>query len=139
MSNRSLAIRIDLRSTAPVSGRVVLINRGNKNVYLWKLGNSWGDETLSFEVTRDGQIQRVVRKQQEYTRNVPSSVLIAPSGSYEIPFDFGDGSWEPKAVIDRLGAPDTRLTAIYHVGKSPEAVFHNIWMGRLRSRPLRLD
>jgi hypothetical protein len=84
-------------------------------------------------------MRRIVRRQQEYTRNVPSAGTLAPRGNYEIPFDFGDGNWEPQAVIVRMSRPNTRLAAIYHVVESPEALFHNIWIGRLRSGPVQLS
>ena len=136
VSGEPLTIQVELESAN--AGKIVLANRGSADLRLWNMGNSWGDETLSFEVTWDGRSERVTRKPQDYTRNVPSSAVVAPNRKHQIPFDLRDGTWEPAEVIDRLTSPGAQITAVYSVRKSPEALSHDVWTGELRSQPVRL-
>jgi len=132
-------VQIELEMNATGKGKVVVVNRGSAKVRLWRPGNRWGDETLSFNLAWDNHTERVTRKPQIYTRNVPASVVVASNGKQDIPFDLGDGSWEPAAAVERLSATGTKITAIYSVRKSPEALSHHVWTGELRSPPARLE
>ena len=62
-------------------------------VRLWRPGNTWGDDALTFEATT-----RLVR-QADYTRNVPSSVEVPPGGTHELPFDLEDGTWSAAVAL----------------------------------------
>jgi hypothetical protein len=140
MEHESLAIRIELRAGSPEPrGNVVLINTGGTPIRVWRTGNWWGDTVLSFEVSRGGSTRHVVRRPQEYTRNVPSSVEVPAGARHEWPFDLGDGQWEADAPLDQLLVPGAQLSAVYEVARTPEAVDHDVWIGRLRSQPVLLD
>jgi hypothetical protein len=132
-------IRLELARSRPPAGTVVLVNSGPEAVRVWRMGNSWGDETLSFEVTRGEHVVHVVRAPQEYTRNVPSSVAVPPGGRHELPFDLGDGSWESDEPLDRLAGPGAQLVAVYEVRETPESRAHGVWTGRVESEPVALD
>jgi hypothetical protein len=139
MATEPLAIHVQLHADARAAGKLVITNRGSADVRFWQMGNSWGDGTLSFEVKWDGRTERVTRKPQDYTRNVPSSISVAPGGKWEVPFDLADGTWEPPSAIDRLETPGAQLVALYEIRDSPEARTHHVWLGRLRSESVALQ
>jgi len=140
MNHESLAVHIELRSSAPrPGGTVVFVNMGSTPLRLWRTGSQWGDTALSFEVRRGERTWYVLRKPQDYTRNVPSLVRVPPAARYEAVFDLGDGQWEADAPIDQLAVADAQLVAVYDNRSSPEAVDQGVWIGQLRSSPIRLD
>jgi hypothetical protein len=133
-----LSAGIELRSADPPAGDVRLVNRATEPVRLFRPGNSWGDEALSFELTRGGTTARLVRRPQVYSRDVPAWVLVPPGGNQTRPFDFGDGSWEVRDS-DQLDGPGTTLVVVYGVRDSPEARANGVWTGHLRSAPVSLE
>jgi hypothetical protein len=140
MSQATLALQLVVHSGPPrPAGTIVLVNTGNTEVRIWRTGNEWGDTAFSFEVIQDDPIWRVVRQPQVYTRNLPSSVVVPAGTTHEWPFDLGDGQWQADPHIEQVLVPGAQLVAIYHVPRSPEAVTHNVWMGRLRSKPVVLE
>lgn len=115
------------------AGAVVLQNRGAAPLRLWRTGNSWGDETLSFDVIAGNRSHSLSRPPQVYTRNVPSSFLLDSGAEHKIAFDLGEGTWQPGETLSLLNTPEAQLFAVYDVPVSPEALVHGVWTGRLRS------
>jgi hypothetical protein len=142
MSTEPLAIQLDLselRRHAPwPAGSAILVNLGRTRVRFWQMGNQWGDGVLSFEVLLDGRTWRLSRRQQIYSRNVPSSAAVLAGATHRISFDLGDGSWEGEARVDQLIDPGARLVAVYDVPQTPEAEKYGVWVGKLRSQPVPL-
>lgn len=139
-SRDELLLRVEIRKSAPLpSGCVVLLNMGSTAIGVWRTSNQWGDSALSFEILQGDLTWRVVRKIENYTVNIPSSVEVLAGEGHEWPFDLGDGQWETDARIDRLTVPGTQLVAVYEVPLSPEAAIHGVWTGRLRSKPVPCD
>jgi hypothetical protein len=134
----SLTIRLQLHRKKPPAGEVVVQNRGATPIRLWRVGNSWGDETLSFDVIAGSGAHHLSRQFQVYTRNVPSSFLLDPGAEHRIAFDLGDGTWKPGEILSLLNAPEAQLLAIYDVPASPEALAHGVWTGQVRSSGVRL-
>lgn len=122
----------------PGAGRVVLANHSDKPVRVWRMGNIWGDTALRFEISRPLIVTRVVRKPQRYTINVPSSVPVPAGGSHTWHFDFGDGSWESDVPFEQMTGTGAEMAAIYEVSESPEALANGVWIGCLRSEPVKL-
>lgn len=133
-----LQLRIHLDRAIPPSGRMVLANDGTAQARVWRTGNQWGDAALEFEV-QGARTWRIVRKPQEYTRNVPSSVAVPPGGEHEWPFDLGDGQWQADAPLDQVIVPGVRLVAVYAASPSAEAGEQGVWTGRLRSEPVAVQ
>lgn len=131
-------LRIEISPPARLKGKVVLVNRSNIEARVWRMGNSWGDAALHFEATSNAASEQLTRKPQDYTRNVPSAVTIAPGGSLEIPFDLADGSWQPDSVVERLAVGPAAIEAVYLVSKSPETEAQQVWVGELHSQKLAL-
>jgi len=97
------------------------------------MGNTWGDDALTFEVTAAGKSAVIRKKPQRYTRNVPATVVIPPEGEHEIPFDLGDGTWnlgDARALCEEL---DAQLRAIYDSGDTSEVKQQGVWKGVLRT------
>jgi hypothetical protein len=121
-----------------LKGKVIVINKGDDETRVWRMGNTWGDSTLHFAMIHEGHTYQLNRKPQIYTRNVPSSERVPPGGQYEIAFDLQDGSWEPPVVVGQLAAGDVSVQALYHVSKSSEASEQGVWVGELSSQVVRL-
>ncbi len=137
--NRRLQAEVELHSGSPPAGRVLLVNQAAEPVRLFRPGNTWGDESLSFELSRDGTTAaRLVRRPQVYSRNVPASILVAAGSKQARPFDLGDGSWE-LCDSDELDWAGTSLIAVYRVPDSPEARTTGAWTGLVRSTPVTLE
>ena len=140
MMDTLLVLDLVLLSHLPrPAGMVVFLNRGQSDVRIWERGNRWGDTALAFELIRNGQVSRIVRREQVYTRNVPSSVTVPAGARHEWPFDLGDGEWESDGWDDRSVAPGAQLVAVYSVPASPEALDHGVHSGQLLSEAISLD
>lgn len=121
------------------TGAVILLNSGSQNVGVWNMGNQWGAPVLSFEVQYNGFVWRITRREEVYTRNVPSSFVLPAGERYQWRFDLGDGSWIVEIPFDQLTGRQARLVAVYTVSATPEAVAYGVWIGQLRSKPVLLE
>lgn len=129
-----LSLSIELTSEA-AAGRVVVRNQSESTTAVWNLGNEWGDNSLSFEIQGE-VLLRVVRKLQDYTRNVPSAVELSAGESHAWDFDLNDGTWE---LGEQSGwGAGAKLVAIYETVASDEASTANVWIGRVVSEPVSL-
>jgi hypothetical protein len=135
----SLELFVELDSRAPPAGHVVLANDGATPARVWRTGNRWGDEALSFELSRGERNTRVVRSGVDYTRNVPASLVVPPGGEHRWRFDLGDGTWAADQPIDWADGAGGLLVAIYDAGQSPEAAIQGVSPVRLSSAPVSLD
>jgi hypothetical protein len=127
VSLQPLAIRLDVRRNADVGGTVIITNASSGEVRIFEVGSEWGDEAPSFDVIASGSAM-----------HVPATVALPAGGSYEIPFDLGDGTWETDAAAGALAAPDAKLVAVYEIPPSPEALEQHVWTGTVRSDPVPL-
>ena len=131
MTSKALTLYIERAPTAG-AGWVVLTNEGTGDVRVWHIGNTWGDEALSFEIADDGSTVRVEREPQVYTVNLPESFELKPGARYPMPFDLLDGTWKLDA-IGRPLPPRLEVAAVYDVPRSPEAMANQAWVGRITS------
>jgi hypothetical protein len=138
IADASLTAVIELHSTDPPAGAVVIENHSNDAVRIWRRGNSWGDEALSFELSASEQTTRITTAGQDYTRNVPASLTVTPGARREISFDLGDGTWQPASALAHLRDACARIVAIYESGDSPQVQEQGIWRGNIRSAPIPL-
>jgi len=136
--NASLTAVIELHSTDPLVGAVVIENHSNDAVRIWRPGSSWGDEALSFELSASDQTTRITRVPRDYTRNVPASLTVALGARQEIPFHLGDGTWRPTFALAQLGQVCAWIVAIYESGDSPQVQEQGMWRGKIRSASVPL-
>jgi hypothetical protein len=60
---------------------VVLTNVSGEPQVIWELRNSWGYQTISFEVTTaNGKTFVFSRRPEEFTKNNPTTFAVQPSG-----------------------------------------------------------
>jgi hypothetical protein len=132
-----LSVRIELRTSVPPTGTVVLRNAGVETIRVWRRGYSWGDRTISFIVQTGSETQKFIEKTQSYTRNVPAYDTLAAGQKVEIRFDLSDGFWLPQ--WEPGGAKGGTLTATYKVKPTPESAKYGVWTGEIVSEPVKLD
>jgi len=133
MGGSAFKATIEFRSIMPPAGLLVVENESGADLRIWRQGNSWGDAAMSFNVAADGGNTRVTKVAKDYTRNVPASISVPPGGHHGLPFDLGDGSWQPASSLSLLGQTDASLEAVYDSGDSPELHEQGVWQGELRS------
>ncbi len=113
---------------------VVLTNVSTEPQAVWEYWNSWGYQTVSFELTTvDGKKFLVTRRQGEFTKNYPSTFLIQ-SGEHQVYAIRLDEWWETHPLLPKTDEMAIKLKAIYEVHPTPEAAQYKVWTGRLESR-----
>ena len=113
---------------------VVLRNISKESQAVWEAWNSWGYQTISFElVTTDGKKFAISKRQDDFTTNFPSTFVIEP-GEYQVYAIQLDKSWETKPPLPKGDEMPITLKAIYEVFPTPEAAQFKVWTGRVESR-----
>lgn len=113
---------------------VLLSNVSSQPQNVWEDWNSWGYQAISFELTTaDGKKHVVSKRQQEFTRNFPSTVVIEP-GEHQVFVIHFDEWWEIQPPISKTDETPITLKAIYEVSPTPESAQYKAWTGRLQSR-----
>jgi hypothetical protein len=113
---------------------VVLTNVSSQPQAVWEYWNSWGYQTVSFELTTaNGKKFLVSKRQQDFTKNYPSTFLIEPS-EHQVYAIRLDEWWETHPSLPKTDETPITLKAIYEVPPTPEAAQYRVWTGRLESR-----
>jgi len=114
---------------------VVLTNKSDTDLSVWREWCSWGNECLSFEVTTPtGKPFRVTKRPIDYKKNYPDPFLVRKGGHFvwNVRFD-GDiwdgfpGNWKNQKV---------RLKAVFEIGKDDQTQRHQVWTGKVESGEL---
>jgi hypothetical protein len=125
---------IEMAHDKPRDFYVVLTNVSTEPQAVWEYWNSWGYQTVSFELTTvDGKKFLVTRRQGEFTKNYPSTFLIQ-SGEHQVYAIRLDEWWETHPLLPKTDEMAIKLKAIYEVHPTPEAAQYKVWTGRLESR-----
>lgn len=113
---------------------VVLTNASKDPQQVWEFWNSWGYQNISFELTtQDGRKFIVSKRQQDFTRNFPSTFLIQP-GEHQVYAIHLDKWWETRPILPKADEMLITFKAIYEVPPTPEATQYKVWTGRVESR-----
>jgi hypothetical protein len=113
---------------------VVLTNASRDAQPVFEDWNSWGYQNVSFEFTMpDGRKLVVSKRDQSFTRNVPSTFLI-PRGEHRVYAIRLDKQWETRPKLSADAETLLTLKAIYQVTATPEATEHKVWTGRIESK-----
>jgi hypothetical protein len=113
---------------------VVLTNVSQDNQYTWEYWNSWGYQTISFELTTaEGKKFSVSKRIQGFTKNYPSTFLVKP-GEHEVFAIRFDKWWETKPVLPENNEMPITLKAIYEVRPTKESAQNKVWTGRIESQ-----
>jgi hypothetical protein len=131
-------LTLELEVNDKLAGLAHIINQGDTETKVFQTGNSWGDDALSFEIADGTRTMSITPEPKIYTRDVPSTVSIEPGSKYSISFYLLDETW--KVDYDDLESlsAEARLTAIYQIGPSEEAVTQQTWTGSIRSVPVSI-
>jgi hypothetical protein len=133
MANTSVAA-LKWPVTTPVPFYVVLTNVSSERRAVWEYWNSWGYQTISFELTTvDGKKFLVSKRQEEFTRNFPSTFLVEP-GEHQVYAIRLDQWWETHPTLPKTDEMPITLKAAYKVSATPEAAQYKVWTGRVESR-----
>lgn len=112
---------------------VVLTNVSKEPQSVWETWNSWGYQTISFEfVTKDGKKHTISRRQEDFTRNFPSTFLVRPGEQQVFPIHL-DEEWVASPAIPKADEMPITVKAIYDVSPTPEATQYKVWIGRSES------
>ena len=125
---------IEMAHDKPREFYVVLTNSSSEPQAVGEDWNSWGYQTVSFELTNvDGKKFYVSRRPGIFTVNFPSTFLISP-GEHQVYAIRLDQWWETQPPLPKTDETDIMLKAIYEVPPTPEAEQYKVWTGRLESR-----
>jgi hypothetical protein len=125
---------IEMAHNKPREFYVVLTNVSAEPQAVWEYWNSWGYQTVSFELTTlDGKKFIVSRREEDFTKNFPSTFLIQP-GEHQVYAIRLDEWWETHPSLRKTNETAITLKAIYEVPPTPEAAQYKVWTGRLESR-----
>ena len=112
---------------------VLLSNVSSQPQTIWEDWNSWGYQAISFELTTaDGKKHVVSVRQQGFTRNWPTTVVIEP-GEHQVFVAHFDEWWEIQPPISKMDEMPITLKAVYEVSPTPESAQYKVWTGRLES------
>ncbi|PYT95330.1 MAG: hypothetical protein DMG36_02625 [Acidobacteria bacterium] len=124
---------IEMAHDKPREFYVVLTNSSSEPQAVWEHWNSWGYQTVSFELTNvDGKKFHVSRRPGIFTVNFPSTFVISP-GEHQVYAIRLDQWWETQPPLPKTDETDITLKAIYEVPPTPEAAQYKVWTGRLES------
>jgi hypothetical protein len=124
---------ITMAENNPRDFYVVLTNVSKEPQAVWENWNSWGYQTISFVfTTADGSKVVVSKRQQEFTRNGPSTFLIQP-GEHQVYAIRLDKEWSAHPTLSRADEIPITLKAVYEVSRTLEATQYKVWTGRIES------
>ena len=112
---------------------VVLSNISKQPQTVWEDWNSWGYKAVSFELTtEDGKEYLLSKRQQAFTVNFPSTLVIEP-GEFHVFAIHLDEWWETHPSLPKTAELRITLKAIYEISPTPESAQYNVWTGHVES------
>jgi hypothetical protein len=113
---------------------VLLTNTSDGPQRVWADTNSWGYQSLSFEITdAAGKTWHVGKKQAVFTRNLPGYLTIAAGDTLVKDVYFGDSAVWAGFPLRKGQSNSVRIRAVFEVAPSPEATQFALWTGRIES------
>lgn len=124
---------ITMAKIKPREFYVVITNVSGAPQSIWEYWNSWGYQAISFELTMaDGKKFVLSKKQEEFTRNFPSTFVVEPGEHQVYPIKL-DEWWETHPSLPKTDEMPIKLKAVYEVTTTVEATQYKVWTGRLES------
>jgi len=124
---------ISMSHDKPDGFYVVLTNASGEPQVTWELRNSWGYQTISFEVTTaNGKKFVLSRGPEEFTKNNPTTFAVQP-GEHQVYAVHLDKWWVSNPAFPKADETPITLKAVYQVSPTREAREHKVWTGRLES------
>lgn len=129
---------ITMAEEKPHVFHIILTNVSKEVQPVFETWNSWGYQTLRFELTLpDGKQTVVSVSEQNFTRNLPSTFSILPGEHQVFPIRL-DNTWEMNPEVSLGSETAITLKAIYEVKESPQSKEQHVWAGRVESKPCKL-
>jgi hypothetical protein len=126
---------IEMSHNSPRDFYVVLTNVSGGSQDVWETSNSWGYQTISFELTTaDGQKSMVSRGPEVFTKNNPSTFTIHPN-EHQVYAIHLDKWWVTKPPLRKSDEMPISVKAMYQVFATREATERKVWIGRIESPP----
>jgi hypothetical protein len=112
---------------------VVLTNVSGEPQVVWESWNSWGYQTISFEVTTaNGKKFVLSRGPEDFTKNNPATFAVQP-GEHQVYAVHLDKWWVSNPAFPKADEMPITLKAIYQVSPTREASEQKVWTGRVES------
>lgn len=115
---------------------VVLTNRSNQPLKLWKEWNSWGYYCLSFEIQDpQGRATNVAKGGMAWGRNFPDDIVLPPGESWVWDVQWDDKVWNnlPKPSDAGKGGNHVKMRAVFEIKPDEESKEHGVWTGKIHS------
>lgn len=113
---------------------VVVSNISDSPISIWEYWSRWGYQSISVEIRLpDGKALVLSRKDEIFTRNFPSSFLIAPGEAQVFPIEL-DSRWENQKVLLGVCEKQVKVRARFHIHPSNDATTHRVWSGSVHSK-----
>jgi hypothetical protein len=125
----------------PLEFYVVLTNNSAQNQPVYEYLNSWGFQTISFELTTaEGKKYVIAKRVHAFDMNLPTTFLIKP-GQQQVFAIRLDDEWETIPAHQWKDEMHVTLKAIYEVSNYgtvgddvlPRSVKEKVWKGRIES------
>jgi len=109
---------------------VVLTNRGEQTLRLWKDGCSWGYQNLSFELTdAAGRSIKVTRAERGFEKNVPTWNDLRSGGDLSMDVTLSAPEWRNLPALKHGERQAVRIRAVYRSEPGFDATTHHVWIG----------
>ena len=121
---------------------VVLTNNSQQPQPVYEYWNSWGYQTISFQLTTaEGKRYAMSKRPQDFDHNYPSTFLIKP-GEHQVFTIRFDDDWETIPTLQWKDKIQVTLKAAYEVSSKDETygvsgfpltAKEKVWKGRIES------
>jgi hypothetical protein len=129
---------ITMAEEKPHIFHVLLTNISKEVQPVFETWNSWGYQTLRFELTLpDGRQTVVSVSEQNFTRNFPSTFYILLGEHQVFPVRL-DKAWKMNPEVSLGSETVITLKAIYEVKESSQSKEQHVWVGRVESKACQL-
>ncbi len=110
--------------------RVQVKNPTNHPVRIWEDSNSWGASRWSLLLMRNGKLETFFQRlDQDFTRNIPTFVEIAPGDEIEQILNLHSAFWTgPRPDLVKF-IPGDLVIVVYDVPYFPEMGKRKVWYG----------
>jgi hypothetical protein len=116
---------------------VVLTNRSNSDLSVWREWCSWGHDSLSFVITEpDGRSFELKKVQGAWSKNYPDSFVVKKNGHFVYFVQFGRGwqgfpqNWKNQKI---------KMQAIFKINPDDESKRLLVWTGKVESKIIEID
>lgn len=113
---------------------VVVTNVSDRPLRLWRDWCSWGYFALSFVATgEDGRRVTIRKKDREWSKNFPDSILVPPGEHLVLEVSFDDSIWQDTPLPEPSRSRAVKLQAVYEIQPDEETAKRGVWTGQVRS------